>query len=366
MATYTPEFLTSDEFFSASLPGLTIDGTHYLLHEYVGHISQELMHCSYNENDVREIWAGGTLNRQIQAAWAENDWGFRGRWGEDHYRADGDYAAVLTALVAQAGGWPNHWTSVKSSYSPLTPGEVKIVDEFKKTQPVQESALAWQAVLRNQKYFHRFVEWIRRFQSGAMNPDNLAKYNALVADYYSELSEAMRAFGEQLENDFSAAQHTPEQHVVLLAEAYKEIHQGHKQFYDDLIRDFGGDVPPPPLNLSAVYCIVVKGADEIFDRKQVNLVLFESLLDVITTVAAAGDMQDDPTFLQVFYTFALSHLHSYLDHRPEQQLQADELYERYASRYMERFPVGTENYKLLYEALAVKTGHARRAPLPAP
>ena len=92
------------------------------LWEYIGDLSQDLLECSYNEKDIREMWANGQLDERVRQCLKE----YPDRLG--HWRCVGDgYQDVMTALVKKHGGWaPNYDQTV----TPLTSREQVVVFAF--------------------------------------------------------------------------------------------------------------------------------------------------------------------------------------------------------------------------------------------
>lgn len=94
------------------------------LHMLIGDISQDINDCSYNEEDVREMWNNGTLNEAIAARLKEYPWQF-----EHWTREDGDYDSLVTYLVKMTGGWHKDWGT---AVSPLTAKEIGKIVLFNK------------------------------------------------------------------------------------------------------------------------------------------------------------------------------------------------------------------------------------------
>jgi hypothetical protein len=111
------------------------------LWEYIGDLSQDVLECSYNEDDIRQMWVAGTLNDDVLRTLDE----YPGRLS-GYRRDDNRYADQLTAYVVQFGGWspnwgwvvPTEWTEEdwgkegppKPKVDPLTPVEQEIVTTF--------------------------------------------------------------------------------------------------------------------------------------------------------------------------------------------------------------------------------------------
>lgn len=85
------------------------------LWEYIGDLSQDILLCSYNEDQVRGMWRNGTIDEEAKQCLAENP-----DWLAGWHREDGRYSDQLTALVIQFGGWSPHW-----GYYPLSEEQLK-------------------------------------------------------------------------------------------------------------------------------------------------------------------------------------------------------------------------------------------------
>lgn len=113
------------------------------LWEYIGDLSQDILLCSYNEDDVRSMWRRGTIDQEAKEALERlPDVGLLQQWLRD----DGRYSDQLTAFVIRHGGWSPHWGwppvenwTVEEwgeegppivEVDPLTPEEQAIVDAF--------------------------------------------------------------------------------------------------------------------------------------------------------------------------------------------------------------------------------------------
>lgn len=75
-----------------------------LLWEYIGDLSQDILECSYNEDDIRQLWVNGRIDEEVQRTLGVYPWRLEG-WR----REDGRYSDLLTVLVIQYGGWSQHW-----------------------------------------------------------------------------------------------------------------------------------------------------------------------------------------------------------------------------------------------------------------
>jgi hypothetical protein len=111
------------------------------LWEYIGDLSQDVLECSYNEDDIRSMWRRGTIDHEVATMLKTYDWRLEG-WR----REDGRYSDLLTAYVIEYGGWSPHWgyyplteeqlkewgdeEPPKNEVSPLSPEEQAIVDAF--------------------------------------------------------------------------------------------------------------------------------------------------------------------------------------------------------------------------------------------
>jgi hypothetical protein len=92
------------------------------LWEYIGDLSQDLLECSYNEDEVREAWVNGNLNEYALYKLVEYPDRLK------HYRReDGKYSEQLTAYVAMHGGWAPNWGP---EISPLSDKEQAVVTAF--------------------------------------------------------------------------------------------------------------------------------------------------------------------------------------------------------------------------------------------
>lgn len=111
------------------------------LWEYIGDLSQDLLECSYNEDDIRSMWRRGTIDQEVRDTLSDYP-SKLGNW----IREDGQYSDQLTAFVIQFGGWSPNWgyyplseeqlkewddeEPPKNEVSVLTPEEQAIVDVF--------------------------------------------------------------------------------------------------------------------------------------------------------------------------------------------------------------------------------------------
>ena len=111
------------------------------LWEYIGDLSQDTLECSYNEDNIRDMWRGGRIDQEVRETLAMYPWRL-----EHWIREDGQYSDMLTALVIQHGGWsptwgwgvPTDWTEEewgkegppKVPVDPLSEDEQAIVDAF--------------------------------------------------------------------------------------------------------------------------------------------------------------------------------------------------------------------------------------------
>jgi hypothetical protein len=109
------------------------------VHELVGDLSEGLLSCSYNEDDIRELWRNQKLNHQ--AAFFKEKMPleykrFKGQMG-NYYLEDGNYQDQLTRLIGLADGWPVDWTSALDDLDPLTAQEREMVEALKiKMSPI--------------------------------------------------------------------------------------------------------------------------------------------------------------------------------------------------------------------------------------
>jgi hypothetical protein len=74
------------------------------LWEYIGDLSEDILLCSYNEDDIRQMWVNGRIDEEVKETLARYPWRL-----EDWIREDGRYSDQLTALVIPYGGWSPHW-----------------------------------------------------------------------------------------------------------------------------------------------------------------------------------------------------------------------------------------------------------------
>ena len=111
------------------------------LWEYIGDLSQDVLECSYNEDDIRSMWGRGRIDEEVRETLARYSWRLE-RW----IREKGQYSDQLTAFVTHFGGWsttwgwevPTEWSEEDSGkegppkvpVDPLTPEEQAIVDAF--------------------------------------------------------------------------------------------------------------------------------------------------------------------------------------------------------------------------------------------
>ena len=96
-------------------------------HELIGDISQDILYCSYNEDEVRELWNKGVLNALIKERSDQNP---SEMLLKDWLIEDGDYESYITYLAKLSNGWPIDYNSDVNSYAPLTHQERTRVDEF--------------------------------------------------------------------------------------------------------------------------------------------------------------------------------------------------------------------------------------------
>lgn len=75
-----------------------------LLWEYIGDLSQDILECSYNEDDIRRMWVDGRIDEEVASTLKQYPWRLEG-WLRD----DARYSDLLTVLVIQFGGWSQHW-----------------------------------------------------------------------------------------------------------------------------------------------------------------------------------------------------------------------------------------------------------------
>lgn len=83
-----------------------------LIHEYVGDLSQELLECSYNEDEIRWLWNNGTLRDQydrISSSCPARIKGLSEMYGIANSQECQD---LMTQLVKKYNGWPVDYDSV--------------------------------------------------------------------------------------------------------------------------------------------------------------------------------------------------------------------------------------------------------------
>jgi hypothetical protein len=92
------------------------------LWEYIGDLSQDILECSYNEDDVRQMWVNGRIDQDVAEMLELYHWRLEG-WR----REDNRYSDLLTALVIRHGGWAPHYGT---DVDPIKPVEQAIVTAF--------------------------------------------------------------------------------------------------------------------------------------------------------------------------------------------------------------------------------------------
>lgn len=99
------------------------------LWEYIGDLSQDLLACSYNEDDIRAMWNAGTLDAEVARVLAEHPDRLQ------HYkREDGLYSDMLTAYVVRHQGWAPEWGT---KIDPLTMAELSIIRKFRESYKIE-------------------------------------------------------------------------------------------------------------------------------------------------------------------------------------------------------------------------------------
>lgn len=93
------------------------------LWEYIGDLSQDILECSYNEDDIRERWVKGGIDQDAREMLEIYHWRLEG-WR----REDKQYSDMLTAFVILHGGWATHWGP---EIDTLTPEEETITAAFR-------------------------------------------------------------------------------------------------------------------------------------------------------------------------------------------------------------------------------------------
>lgn len=74
------------------------------LWKYIGDLSQDVLDCSYNEEDIREMWVKGTLDNWVEHALIAYPWRLK-----RYHREDRKYSDMLTAYVVLHRGWAKEW-----------------------------------------------------------------------------------------------------------------------------------------------------------------------------------------------------------------------------------------------------------------
>ncbi len=120
--------------YDMALPWTMDDGVIYLamfsrdmiLHELVGDLSESLLFCSYNDDEIREMWVNGTINERVKECESVDRTSLR-----DYIPADGDIRSLMTFLLKQEKHWPVDYQQSKL-FDPtnLTPQELKILEDF--------------------------------------------------------------------------------------------------------------------------------------------------------------------------------------------------------------------------------------------
>jgi hypothetical protein len=115
-------------------------------YQMVGDLSEGVLLCSYNEDDIRELWINGQLNERIKSMSESMPWEYDRfvRQMGFKFRPDGDYEAALTERIAAINGWPKRWSNDPNKLDPLT------IQEQLKVLPLQlqEPDSRWQALNR--------------------------------------------------------------------------------------------------------------------------------------------------------------------------------------------------------------------------
>lgn len=103
----------------------------------VGDLSEGLLACSYNEDEIRSYWANGELNSLLQKRKVE----LQRVNLESHLPEDRDVQSLLTFFIKRWGSWPVHHEHRSPSLSTnLTDLELKMVEDFDDTAYVNRNA----------------------------------------------------------------------------------------------------------------------------------------------------------------------------------------------------------------------------------
>lgn len=109
------------------VPNIFSPGTFPYLHELIGEMSEDILHASYNGEELREMWRNGTLNDHIAEALAHTT----GETPLLNWKiADGDYESYITYHAGLFNGWPTHWSYCLQDMGKLTDKERELVDAF--------------------------------------------------------------------------------------------------------------------------------------------------------------------------------------------------------------------------------------------
>ncbi|QVD49210.1 hypothetical protein LUCX_140 [Xanthomonas phage vB_XciM_LucasX] len=110
-------------------------------YELVRDLSEGALFCSYNEDDIRQMWLDGTLNEYIKNLDHLELERFKSQLGSN-FCEDGDYEALLTKRIATINGWPTQWSYGPNDLDPLTiPERLKVLPLLLETQGSLERAL---------------------------------------------------------------------------------------------------------------------------------------------------------------------------------------------------------------------------------
>jgi hypothetical protein len=105
---------------------LAMRGHGMILHELVGDLSESLLFCSYNDDQIREMWVNGTINERLKECESIDRTSLH-----EYIPADGDIRSLMTFLLKQEKYWPGDYQRAKL-FGPtnLTAEELKILEDF--------------------------------------------------------------------------------------------------------------------------------------------------------------------------------------------------------------------------------------------
>jgi len=103
------------------------------IHYLVGDISQDLLECSYNEDEVRELWVNDGLNDYLEKGLDGTYNNCTKKFIEKYKIKNNDLQSHLTQAVRLANGWPENWTEEYKDLAPLTEKELDIIKDWEVT-----------------------------------------------------------------------------------------------------------------------------------------------------------------------------------------------------------------------------------------